>query len=84
MLTNEIKCVILHRKKQLTMTRYYNSNGAFLYEDSTTDIEEVKRVLEEKDLCIAIVEAEGKMIKVQRGKYNEKVLIHCGQAYWVN
>ena len=66
------------------MTRYYNSKGAFLYEDSTTDIEEVMKILEEKDLCIAIVEADGKMMKVQRGKYNEKVLIHCGQAYLVN
>ena len=66
------------------MTRYYDNNGAFLYEDSTTDIEEVKKVLEERDLCIAIVEADGKMIKVKRGKYNENVLIHCGQAYLVN
>lgn len=66
------------------MTRYYDNNGAFLYEDNTTDLEEVKKILEEKDLCIAVVEYDGKMIKVQRGKYNEKVLIHCGQAYWVN
>lgn len=66
------------------MTRYYNNKGAFLYEDSTTDLEEVKKILEEKDLCIAIFEADGKMMKVQRGKYNEKVLIHCGQAYWVS
>lgn len=66
------------------MTRYYDNKGAFLYEDSTTDIEEVKRVLEEKGLCIAVIECDGKMMKVQRGKYNDKVLIHCGQAYWVN
>jgi hypothetical protein len=66
------------------MTRYYDNNGAFLYEDNTTDLEEVKKILEEKDLCIAVVEYDGKMIKVQRGKYNEKVLIHCGQVYWVN
>lgn len=66
------------------MTRYYDNKGVFLYEDNTTDLEEIKRVLEEKDLCIAVVECDGKVIKVQRGKYNEKVLIHCGQAYWVN
>ena len=66
------------------MTRYYDNNGGFRYEDSTADIEEAKRILEEKDLCIAIVEADGKMMKVQRGKYNEKVLIHCGKAYWIN
>lgn len=65
------------------MTRYYDNNGAFLYEDSTTDIEEVKRVLEEKDLCIALWEVDGKLKAVQRGKYNNKCIIHCGQAYWV-
>lgn len=65
------------------MTRYYDNMGVFLYEDSTTDIDEVKRVLEERDLCIAVVERDGKMIKVQRGKYNEKVLIHCGKTYFI-
>lgn len=66
------------------MTRYYDNGGAFLYEDDTTDIEEAKRVLEEKDLCVAIVESDGTMQAVKRGKYKYDCIIHCGQAYWVN
>lgn len=66
------------------MTRYYDNMGAFLYEDNTTDIEEVKKILEEKDLCIAIVESDGKRQAVKRGKYNLDCVIHCGQAYWIN
>lgn len=65
------------------MTRYYDNNGGFRYEDSTADIEEAKRILEEKDLCIAIVEGGGKMMSVKRGKYNGMVLVHCGKAYFV-
>jgi hypothetical protein len=65
------------------MTRYYNNNGAFLYEDNTTDIEEVKKILEEKDLCLAIWDCDGKIQSVQRGKYNYGCIIHCGQLYWV-
>ena len=66
------------------MTRYYNNEGAFLYEDNTTDIEEIKKILEEKKLCLAIFEVDGKIKSVQHGKYNLDCVIHCGQAYWVN
>ena len=65
------------------MTRYYDNNGGLRHEDATADIEEAKRILEEKNLCIAIVEGGGKTMKVQRGQYNGMVLIHCGKAYFV-
>lgn len=66
------------------MTSYYSECGVLMYRDSTTDIEDVKKVLDAKKLCVAILDNGNKQpICVKRGTYKETFLLYNGHAYMV-
>lgn len=66
------------------MTKYYTEQGVAAYDDNAATIEEAKKVLNDKNLCVAVIDNDGEPLKcVTRGTYKETFLLYNGHAYMV-
>ncbi len=66
------------------MTKYFTENGVASHDDNAATIEEAKKVLEEKKLCVAVIDNDGEPLRcVTRGTYKEMFLLYNGKAFMV-
>lgn len=66
------------------MTKYFTENGVASHDDNAATIEEAKKVLEEKKLCVAVIDNDGEPLRcVTRGTYKGMFLLYNGKAFMV-
>lgn len=67
------------------MTKYFTDKGVSAYDDNAATIEEAKKVLNDKNLCVAVIDNDGEPLRcVKRGEYKEKSLLYNGHVYFIN
>lgn len=55
-----------------------------MHRDDAKTIEDAKKVLAEKKLCVAVIDNDGEPLKcVKRGEYKEMFLLYNGKAFMV-
>lgn len=66
------------------MITYFTDGGALMHRDDAKTIEDAKKVLEEKKLCVAVIDNDGEPLRcVTRGTYKEMFLLYNGKAFMV-
>ena len=65
-------------------TKYFTEHGVAAYDDNAATVEEAKKVLEKKKLCVAVIDNDGEPLRcITRGTYKETFLLYNGHAYMV-
>lgn len=66
------------------MTKYFTDKGVAAYDDNAATIEEAKKVLNDKNLCVAVIDNDGEPLRcITRGTYKEMFLLYNGKAFMV-
>ena len=66
------------------MTKYFTEHGVAAYDDNAATVEEAKKVLTDKNLCVAVIDNAGEPLRcVKRGEYKEMFLLYNGKAFMV-